>query len=107
MDTKKLTKSAAIKAAAGTVSIHGSRTSWVVLGPYYLDNPSGPSTESHHDTYTKAVRARKIWTAGIILSLMGKLTDDAWWAMQRANDDGMSTMRELLAPALPRVKNIG
>lgn len=94
-----LSKTAAIREASKHVSISGRGTSWHIYGPYRASEPSGPSTEHHADSYTKAVRIRAAWRAEIALHYMGALTEDASYAVDYAANGAAwptSNMRELL-----------
>jgi hypothetical protein len=83
-----VSKSAAITQAAKTVSIWGRGTSWTVCGPYRYEKPSGPCTESQCDSREKAMRRAAAWKACVALSLMGKLTEDAHYAVDYAANGG-------------------
>lgn len=83
-----LSKTAAIKKASTVVSIWGSGTSWTVCGPYYDADLSGPSTERHVNSYTKARIARTAWRASIALALMGINSTDVYAAVYDAAHDG-------------------
>jgi hypothetical protein len=93
-----MSKTAAIKEASKSVSIHGQGTSWMVIGPYRASEPSGPYTEQQYSTYTKALRAAASWKATIAVALMGLLNDDSERAIDRAeHEDGSANVRDLVA----------
>ena len=72
-----MTKTDAIRTARRAVSIHGARTSWVVIGPYHRDDIHGPSTEVNESSYQKALARSTAWKAEVALGLMGRLTNAA------------------------------
>jgi hypothetical protein len=76
-----MTKTQAINATQNTVSIWGSGTSWTLCGPYRDHDPSGPSTESHADSYPKARLCATKWRARVALGLMGKLSQESAFAV--------------------------
>lgn len=84
-----ISKTAAIREARRAVGqpIRVSSTSYVVYGPYRRNEPSGPSTEHNYDSYTKAALGRAVWVAEVALALMGRLTDDASYAIDCAEYD--------------------
>ena len=82
-----MTKTEAIRTARRAVSIHGARTSWVVIGPYHRDDIHGPSTEVNESSYQKALARSTAWKAEVALGLMGRLSDDARYAIERDMDD--------------------
>lgn len=75
--TTKLSKTAAIKATRGSVTIHGAGTSWTLYGPYYSDKLDGPSTEDHAQCYTQARQRAAQWRARLTLQAMGLLDTEA------------------------------
>lgn len=85
--TKPLSKSAALREATAYVSIAGSGTSYHIYGPYRAAEPRGPSTEVTATSYVQAVRIRSGWRAEIALAMMGRLDEDAHWALERAKND--------------------
>lgn len=86
-----LTKTAAIREARSCVHImRAGRTSFEIVGPYIMNRLSGPSTSMSADSWVKARRVRAVWAAEIALSLMGKLTDQARIAIDRASDEDCS-----------------
>jgi hypothetical protein len=97
-----MTKTEAIRQSAQHVFIHGSRTSWTVVGPHHSDDPSGPSGEFHTDSYEKARRIATGWRALIALSLMDKLDDESESAVDCENYDhyGDHTLRGLVAKGI-------
>lgn len=82
-----MSKSAAIREATGYVSIAGCGTSYHIYGPYRAAEPRGPSTEVTATSYVQAVRIRSGWRAEIALAMMGRLDEDAHWALERAKND--------------------
>ena len=88
-----MTKTNALKTAATYCSISGRNTSWTVYGPYSVevDDLRGPYTEHQCDSYAKALRVLTTWRATIALSLLGKLDDDARWALE---DDQSGSLRD-------------
>ena len=72
-----MTQKAAIALARTHVSIGGSGTSWTIYSPYDSRDPSGPSTESHADSYLKARLKATSRKAGIALALLGRLDDES------------------------------
>lgn len=82
-----MTKTDAIRTARRAVSIHGARTSWVVIGPYRSNDIRGPSTEWNTSSYEKARAVAASWKAEVALGLMGRLSDDARYAIERDMDD--------------------
>lgn len=66
-----MTKTQAIREASAAVHLWKSgSTSYVVCGPYELDNLRGPSTEVSYPTRPQAVLCRAAWAARIALTLM-------------------------------------
>lgn len=79
-----LSKSAAIREARKHVTIaKSSPTSYHVFGPYRMADLSGPSTELTVCSRQKAVVEQAAWRAQIALQLMGRLTDAAYWEIER------------------------
>lgn len=104
--TATLSKTAAIREASTHCSISGRGTSWTIYGPYSSSNPSGPSTESHADSYPKALKIRAAWRARIALHLMGRLNDDTRFAVEEAAYGGsqsVSNVRDLVDAGLKAV----
>ena len=77
-------KTAAIREARNTVSMptRRSSTDYVVYAPYYDVQPDGPYTELQASSYPKAVAMRSRKCACIALALMGKLDDEAIYAIE-------------------------
>jgi hypothetical protein len=93
-----MSKTAAIKEASKSVSIHGHGTSWVVCGPYRASEPSGSYTEQQYTSYTKALRAAASWKACVACALMGIFTADTMYLIDRAaHEDGIANVRDLVA----------
>jgi len=78
-----ISKTQAIKAARKFVSNckRISSTNYIVYGPFDVHNPSGPTTEHQADSYTKALADRTQWVARIALAMMGRLNDQAEYAI--------------------------
>lgn len=87
MKTGNISKTEAMRIAAKTVSIHGSRTSWTIIGPYGYSNPKGPYTELHRDSYAKARRCATAWRARIALNLLTKFTPEMDWIIVETIED--------------------
>jgi hypothetical protein len=100
-----ISKTAAIKSASTSVSIHGSGTSWTVIGPYHSSEPKGPYTEVQYTSYTKALRAAASWKACVACALMGIFTEDTMYLIDRAaHEDGIANVRDLVEIALKAAK---
>lgn len=68
----KTTKTAAIREAQSAVGRPaGSGSSWRFYGPYYVSNPSGPSTEIRASSYSAIVGKRAKYVASVALALLG------------------------------------
>ena len=66
-----MTKTEAIRTARRAVSIHGARTSWVVIGPYRSNDIRGrPPSGIPPREKARAVAAS--WKAEVALGLMGR-----------------------------------
>lgn len=74
----KMSKTAALKSASKAVSgvIRTGSCSYVIYGPYRLDDISGPSTEQQDYSYPRAQNRRAKWVAEIALVLMGHKPED-------------------------------
>lgn len=84
-----ISKTAAIRKARLAVGspIRASSTCYFVLGPHRVTEPDGPTTQTDYDSIKKARRARAAWVAYVALALMGRLTEDARYAIDRAESD--------------------
>ena len=92
-----ISKTAAIREACRHVSIQGGGTSWQIISPFYADNLSGPSTATSATSYFEAqARARSI-KARIALTLMGRLDENADYAIYNF---GHGTFDEVLDAGL-------
>ena len=81
-----MTKTEAIRTARRAVSIHGAHQ----LGrhrPLPQQRHPGPSTEWNTSSYEKARAVAASWKAEVALGLMGRLSDDARYAIERDMDD--------------------
>ena len=87
MKTETISKAEAMRIAANAVSIHGSRTSWTIVGPYKNSDPRGPSTELHVDSYAKARRSATAWRARIALNLLAEFTTEMDWIIFEKIED--------------------
>ena len=87
--TTTLSKTAAIREARRAVGrpIRVSSTSYQVYGPYRASEPEGPSTQQSYDSYPKAALGRAVWVAEVALAMMGRLTDEAHWAIEESAQD--------------------
>ncbi len=101
-DTKPKSLSAAIRLSIGCVSVHGSGTSWVIIGPYNVSDQYGPRAEATATSYRLAVKKATEWRSCIVLSLMGQYTDDAMYAVENALTDPYAdhTIRGFISAAL-------
>lgn len=98
-----LSLTAAIRESARCVSILRSGFGWTITGPWDIRKPHGPCTESQRSfSYSRARTAAAAWRAEVVLSLMGRLTDDARAAVHLAVDDPWAdrTVRALVASGL-------
>lgn len=77
-------KTAAIREARRAVSTptRRSSTDYVVYAPYYDAQPDGPSTELQASSYPKALAMRSRKCACVALALMGKLDEEAVYAIE-------------------------
>lgn len=87
MKTEKISKAEAMRIAAKSVSIHGRRTSWTIVGPYRYCDPKGPYTQLHRDSYAKARRCATAWRARIALNLLTKFTPEMDWVIVETIED--------------------
>lgn len=89
MSSTFYSKSSAIRAARSYVGrpIRVSSTSYHVYGPYRASEPEGPSTQQSYDSYPKAALGRAVWVAEVALAMMGRLTDEAHWAIEESAQD--------------------
>jgi hypothetical protein len=96
----KLSKTAAIRATQGAITIHGAGTSWTLYGPYYSGKLDGPSTSRSATSYDAARRSAAQWRARLTLQAMGLLdTQEADEAAEYAVYDAHpedKTFRRLL-----------
>ena len=80
---KAMSKSAAIRETANTISItRRGGTSWEVLGPHSVEHLCGPSTVISATSYIKARTVATKWRAQIALHMMGLLSEDVIWAVE-------------------------
>ena len=70
----------AIATARAAISIHGSGTSWTVIGPY--SEVGGPYTEVRRTSYAAASRLAADWKYQIALMALGCSSDDAFFASE-------------------------
>lgn len=84
-----VSKTAAIREARRHVSapVRQSPTSYVVYAPYRATQPTGARTELVADSRPKIVARRAEAVARVALALMGRLSDDAEYAIERVLDD--------------------
>ena len=84
-----VSKSAAIRKARLAVGqpIRASSTCYFVLGPHRVAEPDAPTTQTDYDSLKKARLARAAWVAYVALAIMGRLTEDARYAIDRAEID--------------------
>lgn len=102
MKTHHLTKTAAMWASRHSVSIHhvSRRAGWTIIAPWHWDRLDGPSNEingyrDHRHAQREAAHIR----ACIVLTLMGRLTDDAYIAICCAYCD-VANVRALVSIGL-------
>ena len=98
-----LSLTAALRESARCVSILRSGLGWTIIGPWDIRRPHGPCTESQRSfSYSRARTAAAAWRAEVVLSLMGRLNDDARAAIHLAADDPWAdrTVRALVADGL-------
>ena len=100
-----MTKTAAIAIARSRCAIYGRGTSWTVSGPYYHNQPAGPTAENHCSSYSRAVAIRTAWRASIAISLLIGPDAHAEYEARCAIDEAM---RETHGPrTLAALINIG
>lgn len=68
-----MSKTAALKISRRVVHMpqRMSPTNYVVRGPYYANQPSGPTTEVNYPSYPRAMIGRARWVVDIAVRLMG------------------------------------
>ena len=96
-----MNKTAALRAAGQYVSVVGRGTSWTTITPWRFTEPTGPSTETHSDSYANARIIARTATARIALHFMGLASQENIESIEYAAYSGFrGTARELLKEAL-------
>jgi hypothetical protein len=70
----------AIAHARSVISVHGTHTNWIVIGPYA--GIDGPYTEARRSSYAAASRLAADWKYQIALMALGCSSDDAFFASE-------------------------
>ena len=97
-----LSKSAALRATRGAVSIvRCDRTSYLIMGPWSIDDMSGPSTQQQADSWPKARKIAAAWRAECAACLMGIEAEISVPAIQwAAYSEGIDDVGSLIDAAV-------
>jgi hypothetical protein len=98
-----MNQTAALRAASQHVSVVGRGTSWTIISPWRFAEPTGPSTETHSDSYTKARIIARTAKAVIALHFMGLASQENIESIEYASYQFSGTARELLNAALAEI----
>jgi hypothetical protein len=94
-------KTAALRAASQHVTVVGRGTSWTTITPWLYAEPRGPYTETHSNSYAKAIIIARTAKAVIALHFMGLASLENIESIEYAAYSGFrGTARELLKEAL-------
>ena len=72
-----MNKTQAMRESRLYVSVYRWGSGWAITCPWRVDNPKGPSTSHQYATYAQARRVAACARAEVVLSMMGRLSDDA------------------------------
>lgn len=72
-----MNKTRAIEESRFYVSVYRWGNGWAITCPWRVDEPKGPSTSHQYATYAQARRAAACARAEVVLSMMGRLSEEA------------------------------
>jgi|GEM_PF-3382987 len=104
--TKPLSRAAAIREARRLITIGAHGSQYVVYMPHLFSNPTGPGTTSLPRDWWQTRAGCTHARAELALTLMGLHSgagSDLYWEVQRAREDGITGVEQLVAHVARRL----